>query len=195
MFRIVIAEPDAALSLWLAAAIAPAQGFEVVGTAHDGESALDVVRRTRPDVVLVDVDIVMPPEGGLTLVAAIREAVPETLVVVLAEEAREETALAALAAGATSVLPKDGSAPIPADLGWSDPGEGRATRPRRGGCTYRERSTKTAHTRRALELAPLGASHVTCEHRSGASKRTSVGRQRSSGSPAASVLSYRGCGW
>ncbi len=120
MLRIVIAEPDEALSQWLADAIAPAQGFEVVGTALDGETAIDVVRRTRPDVVLVDADIVMPPQGGLTLVAAVVDAIPEALVVVLAADAREETAQAALAAGATGVLAKDGSAQIPADLNWPD---------------------------------------------------------------------------
>jgi len=120
MLRIVIAEPDEALSRWLADAIAPAQGFEVVGTALDGESALDVVRRTHPDVVLVDVDIVMPPRGGLTLVAAIKETMPVVVVVVLAAEALEETAKAALAAGATGVLAKDGSAQIPEDLSWAE---------------------------------------------------------------------------
>jgi len=120
VLRIVIAEPDEALSQWLADAIAPAQGFEVVGTAPDGETAIDVVRRTRPDVVLVDADIEMPPQGGLTLVAAVVDAIPEALVVVLAADALEETAQAALAAGATGVLAKDGSAQIPADLNWPD---------------------------------------------------------------------------
>lgn len=124
MLRIVIAEPDEALSQWLADAIAPANGFEVVGTALDGESALAVVRRTHPDVVVVDVDIVMPPQGGLTLVEAITDAIPGTLIVVLAAEALEETAQAALAAGATGVLAKDGSAQIPTDLSWSDLGKG-----------------------------------------------------------------------
>jgi DNA-binding NarL/FixJ family response regulator len=128
MLRIVIAEPDEALSLWLADAFAPALALEVVGTARDGESALDVVRRLRPDVVLVDVDIVMPPQGGVTLVEAIAEAIPGTVLLVLAAgEALEETARSALAVGATGVLAKDGSAQIPADLTWSDTGEGRAT--------------------------------------------------------------------
>jgi YesN/AraC family two-component response regulator len=120
MLRIVIAEPDEALSRWLTDAIAPAQGFEVVGTALDGESAKEVVRRTRPDVVLVDADIVMPPLGGLSLVVAIKDTIPETMIVVLAGEALQETAEAALAAGATGVLAKDGSVQIPADLGWPD---------------------------------------------------------------------------
>jgi DNA-binding NarL/FixJ family response regulator len=124
VLRIVIAVPDEALSLWLADAIAPANGFEVVGTAFDGESALDLVLRTHPEVVVVDMDIVMPPQGGLTLVAAITDAIPETLVVVLTAEDLEETAQAALAAGATGVLAKDGSAQIPADLSWPDLGKG-----------------------------------------------------------------------
>jgi DNA-binding NarL/FixJ family response regulator len=125
MLRIVIAGPDEALSRWLADAIAPAEGFDVVGTALEGEGALEAVHRLHPDVVVVDVDIAMPPEGdGVTLVAAIKAAVPRTLVVVLAAEALEETAQAALAAGANGVLAKDGSAQIPADLSWSDLGKG-----------------------------------------------------------------------
>jgi DNA-binding NarL/FixJ family response regulator len=124
VLRIVIAGPDERLISWLADAIAPAQGFEVVGTAVDGEGALDVVRHTRPEVALVDADIEMPPRGGLTLVAAIIEALPETLVVVLAGQALEETAEAALAAGAVGLLAKDGSVQIPADLGWPDLGKG-----------------------------------------------------------------------
>lgn len=115
MLRIVIAEPDQVLNDWLAAAIAPVQRFEIVGTACDGAAALDVVRHTQPDVVLVDCDVVMPPQGGLTLVAAIKAALPASLVLFLAEAAPEETALAALAAGATAVLAKDGSAQFPED--------------------------------------------------------------------------------
>jgi two-component system response regulator DesR len=124
VLRIVIAEPDAALTAWLADAIAPAQGFEVVGTALDGVTALDAVRRTEPDVVLVDAEIEMPPDGGLTLVAAVVEALPETLVVVLAGTDLEATAEAALAAGAVGLLAKDGSVQIPEDLGWPDLGKG-----------------------------------------------------------------------
>jgi|1186.fasta_scaffold02349_4 DNA-binding NarL/FixJ family response regulator len=116
MLRIVIAGPDQALSQWLADAIAPARAFEVVATARDGDGALDEVRRTCPDVVVVDLEIVMAPQGGLTLIAAITEAIPEVVIVVLAGDTRQENAQAALAAGATAVLAKDGSAHIAAAL-------------------------------------------------------------------------------
>jgi DNA-binding NarL/FixJ family response regulator len=125
VFRIVIAEPDDALSVWLAGAFSPEQGFEVVGRAHDARSALEMARRTHINAVLVDVDIVMPPHNGLTLVAAIRDAMPETLVLVLAVEAVPETAQAAFAAGAAGVFAKDGSAQIlRPGLAASYPGEG-----------------------------------------------------------------------
>ena len=42
MLRIVIAGPDERLISWLADAIAPAQGFEAVGTALDGGTSHEV---------------------------------------------------------------------------------------------------------------------------------------------------------
>ena len=116
MLRIVIAEPHERLSAWLEAAIAAAQQFEVVGTALDGQKALEVVSHTHPDVVLVDSDVVMPPQGGLTLVAAIKDAMPASSVVFLSVSAHDQTARSAIAAGATAVLTKDGSSQFPADF-------------------------------------------------------------------------------
>jgi DNA-binding NarL/FixJ family response regulator len=40
-----------------ARALLTAEGFEVVGVAADGESALEAARRLRPDVVLLDVQL------------------------------------------------------------------------------------------------------------------------------------------
>jgi DNA-binding NarL/FixJ family response regulator len=128
MLRIVIAGPDEALSVWLADALAPAQEFEVVGTTRDGESTLSTVRRTCPDVVVVDVDAEMPPPGGSTLVAAIVDAIPDVVVVVLATDPLGENAHAALAAGAAAVLAKDGSAQIPTRPHSPDSGKSRPTR-------------------------------------------------------------------
>jgi DNA-binding NarL/FixJ family response regulator len=38
-------------------ALLEAEGFDVVGEAEDGESALEAVRRLRPDIVLLDVQL------------------------------------------------------------------------------------------------------------------------------------------
>ena len=191
MFRIVIAEPDDALSVWLADAFAPEQGFEIVGRAQDSRSALEMTRRAHPNVVLVDVDIVMPPHNGLTLVAAIRDAMPETLVLVLAGEMVRETAHAAFAAGAAGVFAKDGSAQIlHPGLAASYPG---------GGWDEPSTSAEKPLPRAAHQMAPpvgvpaaarRGAAHVSRELWS--SKWSAALRQAPTTYSVRSQLSYDG---
>jgi len=48
-----------------ARAILEADGFQVVGEAEDGTSALDAVHRLRPDIVLLDVQL--PDMDGFTV--------------------------------------------------------------------------------------------------------------------------------
>lgn len=55
--------------------------FKVVGTAGDGEEALDVIRRTSPDLVLTD--IAMPIMNGLEMVRQAGAEVPDLCFVVI----------------------------------------------------------------------------------------------------------------
>src|SRR5262245_15823578 len=71
MFRMVIADHDDVARRRLANAFADEDGLDVVAAVPDGSEALELVRSTRPDVVLVDVDV--PPLGGLALVSAVHE--------------------------------------------------------------------------------------------------------------------------
>jgi DNA-binding NarL/FixJ family response regulator len=41
----------------LVRALLRAEGFEVIGEAHDGESALEAARRLHPDLVLLDIQL------------------------------------------------------------------------------------------------------------------------------------------
>jgi len=78
---------------------------EVVGEAADGERAVSLARLLGPDVVLMD--LVMPGMGGLEALARIREACPQSQVVVLTNFASDQTVRDAIAGGAVGYLLKD----------------------------------------------------------------------------------------
>ena len=80
------------------------QGFDVVGEAEDGASAIAEAAALRPDIVLLD--LTMPGMDGLTALPKIREQAPESEVVVLTASDTEENLLAAIRAGASGYLLK-----------------------------------------------------------------------------------------
>lgn len=128
MLRVVIADPDELLGLRMSGRLSGAECLEVVGRGRDCSSVLELVRHTRPDVVLVD--LFLPPLGGVALIAAIKHAVPDTQVVVLVAEAREATLQAAYAAGALGFVTKDGSVQqVHGGIGWFSPVQGGESRP------------------------------------------------------------------
>lgn len=83
-----------------------AQDFHVVGEASDGEEAVDAVRSTEPDVVLMDLR--MPGAGGVEAIRRIRGEHGERVrIVVLTTFDTDQEIGAALEAGATGYLLKD----------------------------------------------------------------------------------------
>jgi DNA-binding NarL/FixJ family response regulator len=102
--RVVVADDQPLVRAGLRTILATDAGIEVVGDAVDGADALAVVRRTRPDVALLDVR--MPRMDGI---AATREIVTtsETRVLVLTTFGQDEVVFDALAAGAHGFLLKD----------------------------------------------------------------------------------------
>ena len=79
--------------------------IEVVGEAADGAQALDVVARTRPDVVLMDVR--MPGVDGIEATRRIRSGAHPAKVIILTTFDLDEYVLAGLRAGASGFLLKD----------------------------------------------------------------------------------------
>jgi class 3 adenylate cyclase/FixJ family two-component response regulator len=79
--------------------------IEVVGEAEDGAQAVALADRLRPDVILMD--LLMPVMDGLTAIARIKEAQPETEIVAVTSFIEEEKVIAALEAGASGYLLKD----------------------------------------------------------------------------------------
>jgi len=80
-------------------------GMQVVGEGATGDEAIDVVRRTRPDVVLMDVR--MPGRDGLDATAELSVAVPGSRVLVLTTFDHDEYLDRALRAGAAGFLLKN----------------------------------------------------------------------------------------
>jgi DNA-binding NarL/FixJ family response regulator len=79
--------------------------LRVVAAVPDGRSALEVCRRERPDVVLMDYRL--PELDGVETTAAIGEACPTAAVVVLTATAASEEIDALYEAGAVACLTKD----------------------------------------------------------------------------------------
>ena len=80
-------------------------GFSVVGEAAEGAEAIELARRLRPQIVVLDLS--MPGGlGGLESLPRLREAAPESEVVVLTASGTEENLLAAIRGGAAGYLLK-----------------------------------------------------------------------------------------
>ncbi len=78
--------------------------FDVVGQAADGQEAIDVAGKLRPQLVLLDLS--MPGLDGLSALPGLRAAVPDAEVIVLTASGTEENLLAAIRAGAAGYLLK-----------------------------------------------------------------------------------------
>ena len=111
--RVVIAD-DQALVRTGFEMILNAAGVEVVGQAGNGQEAVDLVRRLRPDVVLMDIR--MPELDGLEATRRILAANPttatgqQTRIIILTTFDLDRYVYDALAAGASGFLLKDVSA-------------------------------------------------------------------------------------
>jgi DNA-binding NarL/FixJ family response regulator len=79
--------------------------IEVVAEVASAEAAFDVALRTRPDVILLDVD--MPGMSGLQLIRELRPRLPDTQVVMLSVSGDDRTVLEAMRHGAAGYLTKD----------------------------------------------------------------------------------------
>ena len=103
MESILIAD-DHPLTREALASLLAQHGFEVVGQASDGQEAIAEAGRLRPKLVLLD--LTMPGMDGLTALPYIREASPESEVVVLTASGTDENLLEAIRAGAAGYLLK-----------------------------------------------------------------------------------------
>jgi len=105
VIRVVIVDDHGVVRAGLAQLVAGPDDIEVVGTAADGREALDVIERTRPDVVLMDLS--MPDLDGISATRAALQRVPGTVVVILTSFSDRDRIVEAIDAGAIGYLLKD----------------------------------------------------------------------------------------
>jgi DNA-binding NarL/FixJ family response regulator len=86
------------------AALLGQHDFTVVGQASDGAEAVELARKLRPQLVLLDLS--MPGVGGLEALPRIRDAAPDCEVVVLTASGTEDNLLSAIRGGAAGYLLK-----------------------------------------------------------------------------------------
>lgn len=107
MIRVVVADDQALIRGGFRALLDAEPDIEVVGEAAGGDEALAVVRRERPDVVLMDIR--MPEGDGLAATEAVvaDPALQATRIIVVTTFELDEYVAQAIRAGASGFLVKD----------------------------------------------------------------------------------------
>ncbi|MFM9589496.1 response regulator [Streptomyces scabiei] len=107
MTRVLVADDQFLIRAGLVGLLRAAPGFEVAGEAEDGEEAVRLAAKTRPDVILMDIR--MPRLNGVEATERIlREACdPAPRVLILTTFDLDEYVYGALRAGASGFLLKD----------------------------------------------------------------------------------------
>jgi len=105
VIRIVIADDHAVVRSGFRLLLEREDDLEPIGEAGDGQEAVALVSRLRPEVVLLDV--VMPGGGGIEAAAEIRRVAPETRILMLSMQDDPTYVREAFAAGATGYVLKE----------------------------------------------------------------------------------------
>ena len=103
--RLLIVDDQPLIRRGLAMMLAAEPGIEVVGQAADGLDAIEQALASRPDVVVMDLQ--MPRASGVTATREITARLPATRVVVLTTYDHDELVFEAIRAGAHAYLLKD----------------------------------------------------------------------------------------
>lgn len=105
--RILVAEDHTVTRLGLKFIVEGHERLQLVGEAINGADAVEQVKQTAPDVVILDVE--MPVMDGIAAAAAIRSISPKTKIVMFTAHKSEQDIFSALAAGANGYCIKDTS--------------------------------------------------------------------------------------
>nr|WP_255657486.1 response regulator transcription factor [Actinoplanes sp. L3-i22] len=105
VIRVLVVDDDPLVRVGLSLVLGAGKDLQIVGEAGDGAEAVEMTRRLRPDVVLMDIR--MPRMDGLAATREIRREGAEPAVIVLTTFDTDEHLLGALRLGANGFLLKD----------------------------------------------------------------------------------------
>jgi DNA-binding NarL/FixJ family response regulator len=105
VIRVLAVDDHPLVRKGIASIIAAEADMRLVGEASDGREAVELFRRERPDVTLMDLR--MPGMDGIAAVAAIREEFPEARVIALTSYDGDQDIFRALEAGVQGYLLKE----------------------------------------------------------------------------------------
>lgn len=103
--RIIIADDHAIVRQGTRSLLEREKDLEVVGEAGDGEEAVNLIERLRPDVAIVD--IAMPKLNGVEVTRRAKVCCPATAILILSAYDDDEYVFTLLEAGAAGYLLKD----------------------------------------------------------------------------------------
>src|SRR5687768_14262745 len=106
--RVLVADDHTLVRESLVGVLQADGDVQVVAQAADGIETMEQALATRPDIVIADLS--MPRLNGIEVVRRLREALPETRVLVLTMHQEDEYVLQAVRAGASGYLVKDSAA-------------------------------------------------------------------------------------
>jgi NarL family two-component system response regulator LiaR len=103
--RILVVDDESVVREGVVAILSYQSDFEVVAEAENGLQALEVARKTKPDVILLD--MVMPKQDGLATIPKLKEILPDARILVLTSFAEADRVYQTIKAGALGYLLKD----------------------------------------------------------------------------------------
>lgn len=102
---VLVVEPHPIMQVGLQEVLRSAPGVELAGLCQDGLAALQACEKAPPHLVILEVNL--PGINGVELCRAIKRDYPQTEVLVLTADERDETVFEAIRAGATGYILKD----------------------------------------------------------------------------------------